>query len=888
MVIKSKIYDFLKKNLGEYLYGFQKNQLDVGLLSGHIDLVNVNFRPDKVNQLLGALGLPIQIKAGLLGKLRLKCHYTSFFSSPVEVEIDELLLVFGPITHVAREEHTLFEDENDTKWEVEIEQKLNNQHYAKPRNVESRGGTPSMYEDEDPKYSKKRPESSSFGSEDFPKNYKRKDIMSEDEGGKHKKKTKNIVLDSEEDDMIKDYNNYSQNNSTPKYNSDDKKNSREKSGNYNSRPPRYDQPRYQPEQPPQKESFMEKYFSKVLKNLILTVKCVHIRYEDETYPYQNPFAIGISLSRLDVKNISHEYVYKDLKISKKSPRKNSIIKEVNLQSFGVYIYSMASVLIPTSLWEATIHSEIGIFEAFPAYEVRELIIQESETLSKGHTSTFIEPTNISLCISFYEEAPTLRIAGMIDKVKCKFTASMAECIRNFFDYCTNIQIWPLVLRFRPYCRIPERPEKREHRKERRKRREIVKLWFQYAFAFVKTKRAAIKYVREKKKDNEHFRKLEFQEKIREKVEMGMKKDYSETSTAGVSTETSKNSILSNSKRKTPGVSGVKLNEIIKDGLFNRKPSPVSPQKRRPYDGEKYFPKSIVNSDIEITLNTLDLSILDEDIKISLEIEGYDILIVINTIVDEMKSAFSMGGYTINIKDNTKVLEIIRSGRKKSYFDSKTANLAETPAFKYLKTYRPAEVIIPNDSYLCLNMYESLLQVNFFTATYTHNTLNHFFLIKESMELDKCFRDNMDIRYIKAFKKHCKKHRLPKVFGVDLKKYAVSKYISEKIIDVRDKTKKYVKEKTADSAPVLYNFKAEIEGAVINFHDFAPSVLFTAALPKTCVEIGKTKDLAFFNFLGFSLETSSGPAAVYELLITGSSIIYEKIKQINMFSSYRHI
>ena len=105
MVIKSKIYEFLKKNLGEYLYGFQKNQLDVGLLSGHIDLVNVNFRPDKVNELLGSLGLPIQIKAGLLGKLRLKCHYTSFLSSPVEVEIDELLLVFGPIPHAAREDN---------------------------------------------------------------------------------------------------------------------------------------------------------------------------------------------------------------------------------------------------------------------------------------------------------------------------------------------------------------------------------------------------------------------------------------------------------------------------------------------------------------------------------------------------------------------------------------------------------------------------------------------------------------------------------------------------------------------------------------------------------------------------------------------------------------
>ena len=114
MVIKSKIYDFLKKNLGEYLYGFEKNQLDVGLLSGHIELVNVNFRPDKVNELLGSLGFPVQIKAGLIGKLKFKCHYTSFLSSPMEIELDELLLVFGPITHISREQKRLQEVDDET------------------------------------------------------------------------------------------------------------------------------------------------------------------------------------------------------------------------------------------------------------------------------------------------------------------------------------------------------------------------------------------------------------------------------------------------------------------------------------------------------------------------------------------------------------------------------------------------------------------------------------------------------------------------------------------------------------------------------------------------------------------------------------------------------
>ena len=77
MVIQSKIYNFLKKYLDEYLYGFSKDQLDVALLSGNINLVNVNVKPNKANSFLEKLGLPFNLKAGLIGKLSLSFHYTS-------------------------------------------------------------------------------------------------------------------------------------------------------------------------------------------------------------------------------------------------------------------------------------------------------------------------------------------------------------------------------------------------------------------------------------------------------------------------------------------------------------------------------------------------------------------------------------------------------------------------------------------------------------------------------------------------------------------------------------------------------------------------------------------------------------------------------------------
>ena len=894
MVIKSKIYDFLKKNLGEYLYGFQKNQLEVGLLSGHIDLVNVNFRPDKVNQLLGVLGLPIQIKAGLLGKLRLKCHYTSFLSSPVEVEIDELLLVFGPITHIAREETPLFEEDSENSWQVEMEQKIVNQSRTSQKNMDFREGTPNMFEDDTPRFPKHVHEQNSGISEEIYRSHKSSYVNSEDDATKHTNTHNRHKLQSHN---VED--------STNGINStlnDKKKNVKQPSVEERNiparqsrdhgadgiprRPPLDPKNQYQPKQ--EKKGFLEKYFSKVLKNLVLTINSVHIRYEDETYPYNNPYTIGFSLSKLEVKNVSQEWIYKDLKVLKRNPRKNAVVKEVIFQNFAMYICSMASVVIPTSLWEATIRSEIGIFEAFPAYEVREIIIQESRALSSAHSSTFIEPTNINLCISFYEEAPTFRLSGVVDKVKCCFSASMAECIRNFFDYCTNVQIWPLILRFRPYCRIPERPEKREHRKERRKKREIVRLWFQYAFAFVKTKQAAIRFVKERKKDNEHFRKMEKQEKINEKLRTGRHQVQPKNdSFVEASTDISKrNSIFSSRQRKVPGTSGIKLDELVKEYNTSKKSNPSIQLKRRPYDGDLYFPKVLTNSEVEFSVHSFSLSIVDEDTKLSMEIEGFDLNTSIFTLLDEMRTSFDVGGFTVGIKDQTKSTEIVKSCRKPGAPGLNKALHQDAKVIKICKIYRPAEILIPNDIYLSMNMYEITCSVAPFAVNYTHNALNNFFVIKEAMELDKCFRDGLNFRFIKALKKNCKKRRMPKVFGIDLKKFALCKHMAGSVIKFQENIGKYIGDLHTTISPILFNYQFDIEGGVIHFHDFSQSSVLDINLPSGKIEIGKGKENSFLNALGFTLESASTPAALHEFISTIFSVFSEKIKLIKDYSGYK--
>ena len=870
MVIKSKIYDFLKKNLGEYLYGFQKNQLDVGLLSGHIDLVNVNFRPSKVNQLLGTLGFPVTLKAGLLGKLRLKCHYTSFLTSPIEVEIDELLLIFGPITQTAREDKNLIED----SILFEEEEKLTQQP-SKPIRPKSRVQA-SQFED-DIETPRQNPEMTPRETRSRRVNSNSKSKQASCHSGESGKdevrraRTRNNELNE----------NSSKNTSfkeEPGKVSKDKMNNETEANakayqNMKKPPhhPRHYVDEYVYVEEPRKEGLVEKYFSKVLKNLVLTVKSVHIRYEDETYPYLNPYSIGISLAKLEVKNVSQEWVYKDGKASKRNPRKNAIVKEINLSSFAMYIYSMSSVLIPTSLWEATLPSEIGIFEALPAYEVRDLFIMESTTLSKGHASTFISPTNIQLSVSFYEEAPTLRVSTFIEKAEVKFSSSMSECIRNFFDYVTNVQIWPLVLRFRPYRRIPEKTEKRERRKERKKRREIVRLWFQYAYAFVKTKRAAIRYMKERKQDNELFKKMEKQEKIREKVLKGQRE------VASFKQSASKPS-TGLASRRLPGQSELKLNDLIKN-FSDKNNSQVQTQvaKRRPYDGDTYFPKQIANSEIDFNLNYLHLTLTDEETDVSMVVNTYGLVFLMNTLLDEMKTVFAVNEASLAFADGKQIIDTCKITKAKQVGN-------DFYALHISKIYRPAEVIIPGDLYLTLNMYEIQVAVAPVTINYNKDMINLFFVVKKGLELDKCFRDNVDLQYIDEFFRHCKKYKIPKIIGSSLKKFAICKLAAQNLKDLQENIDIYVHDLHSDISNITFDIQVDFDGGNLVLGDSKLSNL-TLAVAKNKVSVVKDKERTCVQAFGYKVKTENAPIAVHEFFMTLYAIFTKQMKQLNICARY---
>lgn len=77
-MLEGQVAFYLNKYLGSYVYGLDPQSLKISVFKGDVQLNNLHLRPDALN----ALGLPITVKAGLLGSLTLKVgsHQPAYIS----------------------------------------------------------------------------------------------------------------------------------------------------------------------------------------------------------------------------------------------------------------------------------------------------------------------------------------------------------------------------------------------------------------------------------------------------------------------------------------------------------------------------------------------------------------------------------------------------------------------------------------------------------------------------------------------------------------------------------------------------------------------------------------------------------------------------------------
>ena len=90
-MIKNQLYPFIEKYFNEYLWGFTKEQINIGVMNGNILLEKINLRSDKINEKLDSLELPIWLKAGAIKLIKIACSLMNFIGEkPLDIMIENV------------------------------------------------------------------------------------------------------------------------------------------------------------------------------------------------------------------------------------------------------------------------------------------------------------------------------------------------------------------------------------------------------------------------------------------------------------------------------------------------------------------------------------------------------------------------------------------------------------------------------------------------------------------------------------------------------------------------------------------------------------------------------------------------------------------------------
>ncbi|XP_038059496.1 vacuolar protein sorting-associated protein 13C-like [Patiria miniata] len=93
MVLESIIASLLNKYLGKYVQNLDSENLNLGIFSGSLELTDLELKPEALYE----LNLPIEVKAGYIGRIIADIQWTSLFSQPLAVNIEDVLILAGPV-----------------------------------------------------------------------------------------------------------------------------------------------------------------------------------------------------------------------------------------------------------------------------------------------------------------------------------------------------------------------------------------------------------------------------------------------------------------------------------------------------------------------------------------------------------------------------------------------------------------------------------------------------------------------------------------------------------------------------------------------------------------------------------------------------------------------
>jgi vacuolar protein sorting-associated protein 13D len=91
-MLESLAIRILETYLGKYV-NINADKLSIGLLSGVVELENLPLKTEAFNE---SQSMPIDVKFGFIGKIKLNISLNNLRNTPWLIIIENLLLVFGP------------------------------------------------------------------------------------------------------------------------------------------------------------------------------------------------------------------------------------------------------------------------------------------------------------------------------------------------------------------------------------------------------------------------------------------------------------------------------------------------------------------------------------------------------------------------------------------------------------------------------------------------------------------------------------------------------------------------------------------------------------------------------------------------------------------------
>ncbi|RWR80582.1 Pleckstrin domain-containing protein [Cinnamomum micranthum f. kanehirae] len=95
-MLEDQVAYLLQKYLGNYVKGLSKEALKISAWRGDVELTNMQLKPEALN----ALKLPVKVKAGFLGSVKIKVPWSRLGQEPVLVYLDRIFILVEPATQV--------------------------------------------------------------------------------------------------------------------------------------------------------------------------------------------------------------------------------------------------------------------------------------------------------------------------------------------------------------------------------------------------------------------------------------------------------------------------------------------------------------------------------------------------------------------------------------------------------------------------------------------------------------------------------------------------------------------------------------------------------------------------------------------------------------------